>query len=179
MKLIDEKEWECIAEYEIPCSTATLNYPKQTFTIDLCFINKKTDQHINVLLKALEKGINKNRQNAGNTTSGECDRIYSHSEYHGDKLTKERKDWLTIFITLVPSIELDTGRPCKDTGPSLKTLRERNPNIFKLDVLFNVDKTKETQEERINSLGFIDNEEDVVEVLTNIKEAIHGSKKSI
>ena len=35
-----------------------------------------------------------------------------------------------------------------------------------------IENTKETEEERINSLGFIENEKEVVEIITNIKETI-------
>ena len=124
------------------------------------------------LLKAMEKGIGKNAQNYGNTTVGECERLYGYSKEHGDKLTKERKDDVTIFITLAPSIELDSGRRWKDMSPHVENLTLFNPNIFKLDVLLSVDETKETEEERINSLGFIDNEKEVVEIVSNIKEII-------
>lgn len=171
-EIIDEKEWECIAEKKISCSRATPENPNKTFSIDLCFVNKKTKKNIYVLLKAMEKGVGKNAQNYGNTTVGECERLYGYSKEHGDKLTKERKDDVTIFITLAPSIELDSGRRWKDMSPHVENLRLFNPNIFKLDVLLSVDETKETEEERINSLGFIDNEKEVVEIVTNIKETI-------
>ena len=171
-EIIDEQEWECIAEKKINCSRATPKNPNKTFSIDLCFVNKKTKKNIYVLLKAMEKGVSKNAQNYGNTTVGECERLYGYSKEHGDKLTKERKDDVTIFITLAPSIELDTGRRWKDMSPHVENLRLFNPNIFKLDVLLNVDETKETEEERINSLSFIDNEKEVVEIVTNIRETI-------
>ena len=162
-EIIDEQQWECTYEKKISCSRATPENPNKTFSIDLCFVNKKTKKNIYVLLKAMEKGIGKNAQNYGNTTVGECERLYGYSKEHGDKLTKERKDDVTIFITLAPSIELDSGRRWKDMSPHVENLTLFNPNIFKLDVLLSVDETKETEEERINSLGFIDNEKEVVE----------------
>ena len=171
-EIIDEQQWECTYEKKISCSRATPENPNKTFSIDLCFVNKKTKKNIYVLLKAMEKGIGKNAQNYGNTTVGECERLYGYSKEHGDKLTKERKDDVTIFITLAPSIELDSGRRWKDMSPHVENLTLFNPNIFKLDVLLSVDETKETEEERINSLGFIDNEKEVVEIVSNIKEII-------
>jgi len=171
-EIIDEQQWECTSEKKISCSRATPENPNKTFSIDLCFVNKKTKKNIYVLLKAMEKGIGKNAQNYGNTTVGECERLYGYSKEHGDKLTKERKDDVTIFITLAPSIELDSGRRWKDMSPHVENLTLFNPNIFKLDVLLSVDETKETEEERINSLGFIDNEKEVVEIVSNIKEII-------
>ena len=171
-EIIDEQEWECIPEKKISCSRATPENPNKTFSIDLCFVNKKAKKNIYVLLKAMEKGVGKNAQNYGNTTVGECERIYGYSKEYGDKLLKERKDDVTVFITLAPSIELDSGRRRRDMSPHVENLRLFNPNIFKLDVLINVDETKETEEERINSLGIIDNEKEVVEIITNIKETI-------
>ena len=77
---------------------------------------------------------------------------------------------MTIFITLAPSIELDSGRRWKDMSPHVENLTLFNPNIFKLDVLLSVDETKETEEERINSLGFT--EAALVSSVSNIKEII-------
>ena len=151
---------------------ATPNNPNKTFSVDLCFKNKNTNKNIYVLLKAMEKGINKNAQNYSNTTVGECERLYGYSKEHGDKLQKDRKDDMTIFITLAPNIELDKGTPYKDMGPHIKNLRCFNPNIFKLDVLIGVNKAKKTEGERINSLGSIVNKKEVIEVLSSIKEAV-------
>jgi len=170
--ILDKSEWECFPELKISCSRATPNNPNKTFSIDLCFKNKNTNKNIYVLLKAMEKGINKNAQNYGNTTVGECERLYGYSKEHGNKLQKDRKNDITIFITLVPNIELDKGTLYKDMGPHIKNLRCFNPNIFKLDVLMSVDRTEKTEEERINSLGSIVNEKEVIEVFSSIKETV-------
>ena len=171
-EIIDERKWECIPELSIPCSRATPENPNKTFKIDLCFKNKNTNKNIYVLLKAMEKGVNKNAQNYGNTTVVECERIYGYSKEHGEKLYKDRKNDVTVFIVLAPSIELDNGRLYKDMSPHIENLRLFNPNIFTLNVMIGVNETKETEEERINSLGFIDNEKEVVETMSSIKENI-------
>ena len=96
------EDWGVVDEERIKCARATLENPNKTFSIDVIFTNKKTGRNVYVLLKSIESSYNKNKENFANCTLGEVERIYGHSEKHGDSLREERRNDATLFFTLLP-----------------------------------------------------------------------------
>jgi len=130
----NSEDWSVIYEERIKCARATLENPNKTFSIDVIFTNKKTGRNVYVLLKSIESSYNKNKENFANCTVGEVERIYGHSEKHGDSLREERKNDVTLFFTLLPR-ECPVGTKAertKYTKPSIKTMRLINENVHQV-----------------------------------------------
>ncbi len=132
--LKNPEDWGVAYEERIECARATLENPNKKFSIDVVLTNRRTGRRVYVLLKSIESSYNKNKENFANCTVGEVERIYGHSEKHGDSLREERKNDVTLFFTLLPKecpIGTRTERT-RYTKPSIKTMRLINENVHQI-----------------------------------------------
>ena len=169
-KLIEEhlpgprEDWTLSTELKIPCTRSTPQDPNKTFSVDVVYTHVETGRRVYVLLKCIERSYNKNRANFANTTLGEVERIYGYSELYEDKLKKDRKNDVTLFLTLmmehVPVNDSGKYEKTKKSEPNIANLRVYNQNVHQITAILNSNGIG-NREENIQSISKIVNDESV------------------
>ena len=173
--LPDSVNWKYEKEQKIKCARANNDNKGKCFSIDVILSHKQTGVKIYILLKAIEASYNKNSNNFANTKMGEVERIYGHSPFYGNTLSDERKNDLTLFLTLLPG-QVPVGNKIENTkrsASSNENLRLFNDNIHQVTIVLDNKLTVEgknvnrqcAKQELLSSLtnSKVKNKEEVIE----------------